>query len=145
MIDFVRLSRGEQLRILYSAFLIVLVPVALRLASFSTVRTVLVRAASRCRAVVSSEPSVDRVVHAVEVTDAHVPMSRTCLVRSLVSETLLRLYSYTPTHRIGVDPQNDDGFVAHSWLEHDGDILIGDLDDMARYEALPPLERLDDP
>lgn len=145
MIDFVRPSRGEQLRILCSTVLMILIPVALRLWSFSTVRVVLVRAASRYRAIVAGEPSAGRVVHAVEVTDAHVPGSRTCLVRSLTSETLLRLYGYTPTHRIGVDPQNDDGFVAHSWLEHDGDILIGDLDDMARYEALPPLERLDDP
>lgn len=143
MREFVRLSRGEQLRVLCAALLITALPAALRLGSFSTVRAVLVRTANRCQAAVSGTPPVDRVVHAVEATDAAVPGDRTCLVRSLTSEALLRLYGYTPTHRIGVDPQSDE-FAAHSWLEYDGAVLIGELADMTQYKPLPPLDRFED-
>lgn len=142
--DLFRVPHGDKLRGLLSVVLLLTVPVALWLTSFSTVRTALLGTAARGRALVPGDASPHRVVRAVVVADARLPGSRSCLVRSLASEALLRLYGHVPTHRIGVDPGAEDGFAAHSWLEHDGDVLIGDIEDMARYEALPPLDSGDD-
>jgi hypothetical protein len=50
------------------------------------------------------------------------------------------MYGHEPTHRLGVDKDSEDGVKAHSWLEYDGEILVGDLPDLDRYEPLPPLE-----
>jgi hypothetical protein len=144
MIGFLRAPWPDKARALFSVVLLVVVPPAMALASFSTVRATLLRAARRSRALAAGDPSPRHVVRTVEVVDRRVPGHRTCLARSTTCETLLRLYGYTPTHRIGVDPQDDDGFAAHSWLEHDGDVLIGHTEDMDRYDELPPLDRPED-
>ena len=144
-IGFVRASWKEQLRALLSIALLLVVPVAMTVVSFARVRAALLWAANRCRALALGDPSPRRIVRTVEIVDRRVPGHRTCLARSLTSEALLRFHGHSPVHRIGVDSSDDDGFAAHSWLEHDGEILIGDLEEMDRYDKLPPLDQLEGP
>jgi len=53
---------------------------------------------------------------------------------------LLLLYGFAPEHRIGVAKEEDGEISAHSWLKLDDDVIIGELDDHARFDPLPPLE-----
>lgn len=64
-------------------------------------------------------------------------------MRSLTAEALLRLYGFTPKHRIGVAKETETEMKAHSWLEFQDDVLIGELEDLSRYEPLPSLEMAD--
>lgn len=131
-------SPADYPRIATAAVLLVSIQVAVAVLSFSRFRGALLRGSTALARVVPGSPPAPRVVWAVEVADAKLPGERKCLVRSLTAEALLRCYGVRPRHRIGVDPE--DGLEAHSWLEHDGTILIGDLEDLSRYEPLPALD-----
>lgn len=132
------LSVGDVGRLWAATLLLPLWYVAVIVLSFARLRRWLLWTTARIS--VPGTPRPDRVVWAVTTADRYLPGERKCLVRSLACESLVRMYGYQPTHRLGVDKDAEDGAKAHSWLEHEGEILIGDLPDLDRYEPLPPLE-----
>lgn len=137
---FVRLSVGDEARVLTALVLLPLVRVALVVAPFAAFRRLLLGLADA--AVVPGTPTPERVAWAVEAADRQLPGHRTCLMRSLTTETLLRLYDLdAPEHHVGVDPTDETGMKAHSWIEHGGEVIIGDVEDLSRYE---PLGRFDE-
>ncbi|WP_424016474.1 lasso peptide biosynthesis B2 protein [Halorientalis pallida] len=142
---FVRISTGDRVRLLTAAVLLPVVRVALAVISFARLRAGLVRVADSTASFIPGSPRPERIAWAVDAADRTVPGDRTCLVRSLTTEALLRAYGHDPVHRIGVDRSEDGAVEAHSWIEYDGDVLIGQLDDLARYEPLPPLAGGDQP
>lgn len=133
------LAVGDAVRLAAVACLVPVLSVAVSAVSFGRLRTGICRWADRLSRFVPGTPSPARVTWAVTTTDRYLPGERKCLLRSLTTETVLRLYGYDPTHRIGVDRRGE-GIEAHSWLEHEGEILIGDLPDLDRYDPLPPLQ-----
>lgn len=133
-----RRSPADYPRLIVAACLLLAVDVALEGCSFARLHGGLVRVGETLDGLVPGNPPLGRVVWAVEAADVRIPGDRTCLVRSLSAEMLVRLYGFEPRHRIGVDP--DDEFAAHSWLEYDGEVVIGDDVDLDRYEPLPPLQ-----
>ncbi|MDS0300234.1 lasso peptide biosynthesis B2 protein [Halogeometricum sp. S1BR25-6] len=135
---FLSYRTGDQIRLLSAVGLLLSLPTVVSTAQFARTRTRLLWMSERVGRLVPGNPTPERIVQTIEVVDRALPGERTCLVRSLTAETLLRLYDYRPIHRIGVEKESDQ-VKAHSWLEHQGEILIGDLDDLSRYEALPPL------
>ncbi|ESP90005.1 lasso peptide biosynthesis B2 protein [Candidatus Halobonum tyrrellensis] len=134
------LGFGDQARLLTAAALLVTVSVGVVVGSFARLRDLLLWAGDAAAPVVPGDPTPARVAGAVDVADRGLPGDRTCLVRSLTAETLLRLYGYTPVHRIGVDTAVESGMKAHSWLEYGDDILIGEVEDLSRFTPLPPLD-----
>lgn len=137
--SFLSMPVGDRVRLAVAAVQLVVLPVALSTLSFSRVRTVLVRGSIAASRVVPGQPTPYRLARTVEIADRHLPGERTCLVRSLATETLLRLYAHTPSHRIGVKKPEDGSVEAHSWIELDEEVLIGDLDDLSEYTPLPSL------
>ncbi len=81
-------------------------------------------------------PAVATVAWAVASAARFVPRA-TCLTQALVTERLLRQAGYAPTLRIGVARPRPDAFEAHAWVEHDGRIVIGEVDDMQRFTLVP--------
>lgn len=136
---FSSLPLGDQLRLLGGAVLLVSFSIAFAVGSFSRIRRYLLYVASRISPVVPGSPAPEQVIAAVTTADRYVPGYRTCLMRSLSAEVLLRLYGVVPVHYIGVDNTTDE-FEAHSWLEYEGRILIGDTVDLSKFETLPPLD-----
>ncbi|GAA0540587.1 lasso peptide biosynthesis B2 protein [Halorubrum ejinorense] len=134
---------GDQLRVALSALLLVSVSIGFIIGSFSRIRHSLLRLCGPASLFVPGNPAAERVVSAVDAADRQVPGDRTCLMRSLTAEALLRLYGFTPEHRIGVTKATDTEMKAHSWLELRDDVLIGDLENLSRYEPLPSLEMVD--
>lgn len=131
---------GDQVRVSVSALLLASVSVGFVVGSFSRIRRYLLWLCDRVSAFVPGGPTPDQVVSAVDVADRLTPGDRSCLVRSLTAEALLRLYGFTPEHRIGVAKETDDEMKAHSWLELRNDVLIGDVENLSQYEPLPSLE-----
>lgn len=136
---FSSLPLGDQLRLLSGAVLLVSFSIAFAVGSFSRIRRYLLYVASHISPVVPGSPAPEQVIAAVTTADRYVPGYRTCLMRSLSAEVLLRLYGVVPVHYIGVDNTTDE-FEAHSWLEYEGRILIGDTVDLSKFETLPPLD-----
>ena len=131
---------GDQVRVVVAAALLVLISVGFGVGSFSRIRWGLLWVSKSLSPVVPGTPTAERVVSAVNAADWYVPGHRTCLMRSLTAETLLRLYEFTPEHRIGVTRDTVDDMKAHSWLELHDTVLIGDLEDLSQYEPLPSLQ-----
>ncbi len=131
------LTVGDYPRLMTAAALLLTIRVAVVIVTFSKLRRALVRISTA--GAVPGSPTPVRITWAVKAADRKIPGERTCLMRSLTTEVLLTLYGYRPEHRIGVDP-TDTEFQAHSWLEYDGQILIGELEDLSRFTPLPSLD-----
>jgi len=136
---------GDQARLLVAGGLLLLLPIWVRIAPFSRARDLLVRVGQAAAGIIPGTPTAARIVAAVEIADEFLPWSRSCLVRSLTAETLLHCYGLSPEHRIGVKKQPDGDVMAHSWLEFNGEVVIGDLDELADYDPLPALDRISKP
>lgn len=139
---FARYGAGDQARLLAAAVLLAVVHGTVALVSFDWLRRALGGVAV-AGSVVPGDPRPVRVAWAVKVADRHVPGERKCLHRSLTAETIHRVYGHDVAHCIGVDPTDESGFKAHSWIEYDGDVLVGDLPDFDRYEPLGSLDEVD--
>lgn len=134
------LSRGDQVRLLAAAGLLMITWGGLLVFSFKSFRNHLLRVGYLSGRVLPGLPSPIHIAWAVDSADRHVPGDRKCLVRSLVTETILFAYGYKVDHRIGVDRAANGGLKAHSWIEYEDTILIGHLEDLDRFEPLPPLD-----
>lgn len=137
---FLSANPGDQFRLLLAAALLYLLPVVFSVASFVRAQRGLVWLSEGLARVIPGTPTHLRVVSVVEVADQQLPGERTCLMRSSTAEVLLCLYGFTPDHRIGVTKEENGDIAAHSWLELDGDVIIGELDDLARFDPLPSLD-----
>lgn len=76
------------------------------------------------------------IAWAVETATTLLPGTGTCLPAALVATRLLAAHGHEATLHLGVAPTAD-GIDAHAWVEHDGDVLVGDLPDLARFHPLP--------
>jgi len=59
----------------------------------------------------------------------------TCLPRALVAHTLCRRYGHESDLYVGVDRESET-FVAHSWVESHGEVVVGDEVDLDSFETL---------
>lgn len=134
---------GDMFRVLLAEALLLSLPFAFAVGPFVKVRRKIVWISERGAQIVPGTPTHSRVVSAVEVADYQLLGSRRCLVRSSAGEALLLLYGFTPDHRIGVTKEADGEFAAHSWLELDGDVILGELNDLARFDPLPSLDTVE--
>ncbi len=79
----------------------------------------------------------ERVSWAIAVLSSRVPGKNTCLVQALTADSLLRRGGYRPTLRIGVAGRNPGGTIkAHAWLECEGRVITGGLEDLSSYSVL---------
>ena len=84
-----------------------------------------------------------KVAWAIAALSRRLPGPMTCLVQALAADTLLRRYGYAPDLRIGVRDQRDDSkpLEAHAWIECDGTVIVGKLDDLQRFAVLSDLRQ----
>jgi len=136
---FFSLPNRDKLNLVVASGLLLLISAGLVVCSFKQVRTGVFRIGRLGRYILPGKAPVERIAYSVDVADARLPGNRTCLVRSLSTEVLLRAYNQRYEHRIGVEKTDSGGIKAHSWIEHDGDVLIGYVDNLEQYERLPPL------
>lgn len=76
---------------------------------------------------------VDRIVWAVRTASRWTP-GTTCLTSALALQRLLSAEGYVSELHIGVARQQP-GLVAHAWIVHEGQVLIGD-EEQAAYTPL---------
>ncbi|ELZ30327.1 hypothetical protein C475_01292 [Halosimplex carlsbadense 2-9-1] len=141
---FVSAPPGDRLRLAVASGLLVVISGGLLAVSFDRLRWVLAGAGDLGARFVPGTPTAGQVVAAVDVADSWLPGSRTCLVRSLTAEVLLRTYGHSFEHRIGVDRDEADSVRAHSWIESGDEVLIGDVDNLEEYEPLPAISAGDE-
>ena len=77
----------------------------------------------------------DALAWAVRAAARRVPKA-SCLTQALTLEALLAQAGHHGEIKIGVGRDEDGGFEAHAWLEHDGRILVGARPDLERFSVL---------
>jgi hypothetical protein len=81
---------------------------------------------------------VGSIIWAVRRASRLVP-GATCLTQALVGRVLLARAGHLSELRIGVRKSPVAGFEAHAWLEHGGEVVLGELDDLSRYVPMRPV------
>ncbi len=80
------------------------------------------------------------VIWAIEVTSYYSPGGVKCLARALTTQVLLGRQGYSTDLRIGVAKSATGQLEAHAWVESQGKIIVGALEDLKRYAPLSSLE-----
>jgi hypothetical protein len=88
---------------------------------------------------VTNQVPVDRITWAVKVAGRYVPEA-TCLTQALAAQALLGCFGHPAKLRIGVVRGDGEKLLAHAWVEIQGKVVLGGLEDLSRYTPLPPLE-----
>ena len=130
----VRLSPADRRLLIRAAWLLGMVRLGLWLLPFARLRRLLAKA----RRATCSVP-MDKVTWAVSVMGRYIPVA-TCLAQALATQALLVRCGHPASLRIGVARSKGRQLQAHAWVESEGRIVLGDLEDLAHYTPLPPLE-----
>nr|UXE46012.1 hypothetical protein Hi04_10k_c554_00011 [uncultured bacterium] len=82
-----------------------------------------------------------RIVWALQAVSRRLPGKNSCLVQALAAQAMLRQRGYASEFRIGVSGRDPTGAIkAHAWVECDGRVVLGQLEDLNSYAVLtaPP-------
>jgi hypothetical protein len=99
----------------------------------------LLDAYSRAGAADRSTSVPDRIAWAITAMAERLPMHTTCLVRALAGHAMTRRRGWPSEIRIGViAPQMSSirPLDSHAWMEVDGRVVIGDIENLADYAVL---------
>lgn len=111
--------------------------------SFNRLRSLLERMSSPKQSAatdpLSQRQLVARVQWAVNACCKFMPGSVKCLARALTMKTLLDQQGCPSKLMIGVDKNNADQLEAHAWIEYEGQVVMGQLNDLSRFKPLPNL------
>ena len=85
------------------------------------------------------QQAISRVVWAVNASSRNLPISTNCFPRALSMHVLLQRRGIPSEIKIGVARDEDGAFEAHAWVEYQGQVIIGGLEDLGRFTPLPQL------
>lgn len=132
------LSAADRHLLAEAGLLLVLTRIGLWLLPYPKLRRVLDRAYPSGR-----EPSrefPDRVSWAVTAVAGRLP-GMTCLVQSLTAHAMLHCRGYRADLRIGVQGRASNAarpIEAHAWVECEGRVVVGKVQNLAEYRVLTP-------
>ncbi len=83
---------------------------------------------------------VERIAWTVKKVCKYIPLDATCLTQAMTGEYMLGRRGRESNLRIGVAKSDEQKLDAHAWLEVDGNVVIGNNQDLTRYAMLPDLD-----
>jgi Transglutaminase-like superfamily len=135
---FVRLQQRDRGLLFKTVLLLAAVKLGLALLPFQTLRRLLAKLSQRLP---PQRPlSVAKAIWAIEVASRYMPGGAKCLVRALATQVLLARQGYATQLRIGVAKGDRDRLEAHAWVESQGRVVIGRLNNWERFIPLPDLK-----
>ena len=129
-------SIGERMRVLEAALLLCAASPVLRLGPSSLTGRLLKRAAAR-QSDTADRRVVADVVRAVKSASPRVPGS-TCLAQALTAWVMVTRRHGGAVVRLGVGRDPAQGFLAHAWLECNGENVLGEQA-ASEYVPFPPV------
>jgi Transglutaminase-like superfamily len=137
---FASLDPADRRLLLAAASWMALVSAGLHLLRFAAVRQILDRCASGGATDAGSHAqTIRRVRWAIGAVARRVPRA-TCLVQALAAGVLLRRAGVACELRIGVrvSARQSRLFEAHAWIESNGAVAIGAIEDLPDFQVLTP-------
>lgn len=141
VLRFIRLAPPDRNLFLKTYILLTFVRLGLFLRSFNRLCALLERMSSsnRSTAVGSHRQLIGRAVWAINASCKLMPGSVKCLARALTLKTLLDQHHCPSKLIIGVDKNRVEQLEAHAWVEYEGHVVMGQLNDLSRFKPLPNL------
>ena len=136
--EFARLPEDRRRSLLAALRLLWLVRAGLWMLSFQSLRARFARMETDERER-GAAGSIDELVWCIEAASRYVPAA-TCLTRSMAAQILLRRNGHASTLRIGVARGTCGALEAHAWVECDGRVVVGEVENLGRFTPLPLLE-----
>lgn len=124
----------KQFILLYTLILLCFIRVGLKYASFKDLLSWLAKSNSITK--LSSPPTINTLVWAVHAASRLQPGGVKCLARSLAMQHLLAQYGYLANLKIGVMKAASGELEAHAWVEYQGKVIIGALDNLLAFTPL---------
>jgi hypothetical protein len=118
-----------------AAVVLLLVRAALAAIPFSTLQRRVARVRSRKH--LFERDAIVCVTRAVRAVARRLPVRTTCLVETLAAHAMLRRRGYHSVVRFGVKSPSAGArtIEAHAWLEHEGTVIVGQVDNLRDYAA----------
>jgi hypothetical protein len=86
-----------------------------------------------------TQVSLANIIAYVNLSTRYMPGGAKCLARALTTQVLMYRYNYLGELRIGVSKSTTGSLEAHAWIEYQGQVIIGYLEDLPRFVPLPSL------
>ncbi len=136
--NFLKLRTRARVLLLVTFILLVSVKCGLRLVPFHRLFKFLKSISESFKVV--HRANIGEIVWATNVVTRYMPGGAKCLARALTTQVLMNWHGYKPEFRIGVAKASAGNLEAHAWIEYQGFVIIGNLDDLGRFIPLPSLE-----
>lgn len=129
---FFRLSFAEQGWLIVAAFYLLFASIALKRFPLRRTQYLLMRLGQRVR-LPASPLTLKRAVWATEMATPYIPRGSNCFVRALALQTLLAHRGLVTQLYVGF-AQKAETMEGHAWLEHEAKVLIGEIEDLSRFQ-----------
>jgi hypothetical protein len=139
LFKFLSFNPGDRHLLIMALILLVAMRLGLWLLPFRTLLKLLIKITQPVRPETTNQVSIRQIVWAVDVASRYMPGVK-CLARALTAQVLMHRHSHPCQLRIGVAKGKTGILEAHAWIEHQGQIVIGNLTDISRFMPLPTLE-----
>ncbi len=134
---FVALPLEQRWLLVKAVALLAVVRLALKAFPFPAVRPGLIRAGRESGRLTANRAPATDIAWGVSVASQFVPGGGHCLSQALTLQTFLSRRGSPSTVCFGVQKDPGSDLLAHAWVEHEGQVLIGggQLDRFARLSA----------
>lgn len=145
ILRFIQIAPQERNLFLKTYILLTFVRFGLVWRSFNRLRTLLEQisrphpTAAAPVDLIGQRQLVVRVQWAVNACCKFMPGSVKCLAKALTMKTLLDQHNCPAQLLIGVDKNSVNQLEAHAWIEYEGHVVMGQLNDLSRFKPLPNL------
>ncbi len=134
---FLSLPARRRALLVKAALLLGFVRIGLKTLPFQKMRSIVDRISETSKS--AKQPSsAEEVVWAVDTLGRRMPGS--CLTQALAAQVLLGRRGLPTRIHIGAVREDEEQFLAHAWLESEGEVLIGGHE-LERYTPLASLGR----
>jgi hypothetical protein len=137
LLRLLRLSRSDCLLLIKTFIWLGLIRLGLWILPFKVLLEYLSKASQPDYTTSNSSIKLHKIIWAVDVNSRYMPGYTKCLARALTTQVLLTQQGYASDLRIGVAKHESGHLQAHAWIEYQGTVVIGNLEDLSRFSPLP--------
>ncbi|WP_089129886.1 lasso peptide biosynthesis B2 protein [Tolypothrix sp. NIES-4075] len=139
LFKFFRISGSDRQLLVISLIILASIRLGLWLLPFRTLLKLLTKISQPMSNAQITNVTVGKIVWTVNAASRYMP-GVMCLARALTTQVMMGRYGHSGQLRIGVAKTERGKLEAHAWVEYQGRVAIGNLQDLSRFIPLPSLE-----
>ncbi len=136
LIKLLQLTTKERQLLVNTYFLLAAIRLGLWLSTFKKLRQRLAKI-ERTSFPEQDAAELNRVIWAVNLASRYQLGGVKCLARALATQVLLSRRGYSTELRIGVVKKENNQLLAHAWVESNGEVVIGGINNLADFQPFP--------